>query len=116
MRLLFLPAGLAAALALAGCEAPQGAVAPISAEGAQRPAPQLIETARFDQALASAQPDAVRLAADRDDLAARATALRARAAGLGAPVMPAPERARLEAGVASPPAIPDPAAPESDTP
>lgn len=115
MRLLFLPAGLAA-LALAACEAPREAAAPISAQAARRPAPQLLETARFDLALASAEPDAERLGADRDALAARAAALRARAAGLGAPVMPAAERARLEAGVATPPAIPDAAAPESDAP
>lgn len=105
MRVPFLPAGLAV-LALAGCEAPQGAVAPITAEAARAAEPRLLETARFDSALAVAGPDAERLGADRDALAARATALRARAAGLEAPVMGADERARLDAGVASPPAIP----------
>lgn len=107
MRLTFLAAGLAI-LALGGCEVPRGAVSPISQRAAQAPAPALIETARFDAALASAEPDTRRLEADRDALAARAAALQARAAELAVPVMPTDERARLEAGVTSPPVVSDP--------
>jgi hypothetical protein len=115
MRLTFLAVGLAI-FALGGCEVPQGAVSPISQRAARAPAPALIETARFDAALASAEPDTRRLATDRDALAARAAALQARAAGLVAPVMPSDERARLEAGVASPPVIADPGPAEATEP
>lgn len=115
MRPTFLAAGLAI-LALGGCEVPRGAVSPISQRAAQAPAPALIETARFDAALSSAEPDARRLATDRDALAARAAALQARAAGLVAPVMPSDERARLEAGVTTPPAIVDPVPAEATEP
>lgn len=106
MRLAFLSVG-SAVFALAACDVPPGAVAPISPEAAQAATPELIETARFDAALAKAEPDAERLGADRDALAARAAALRARAAGMGAPVVPPDERTRLEAGVTIPPAAPD---------
>lgn len=123
MRHPCLPAALAA-LALAGCGAPEGAAPPISATAARAPEPRLLETARFDDALARAQPDAERLGGDRDALSARAAALRNRAAALGSPVMGAEDRDRLAAGVASPPAIPsaDPAPegappdPETGTP
>lgn len=119
MRHPCLPAALAALVlaggALAGCDAPQGAAPPISAAAARAPEPRLLATARFDSALAQAQPDAERLGGDRDTLAARAAALRSRAAALGTPVMDADERARLDAGVASPPAIP-PSDPDPDSP
>lgn len=57
----------------------------------------LTETAQFDSALASAGPDAERLQAGADDLAARAAALNARAAGLAQGGMSEDERARLQA-------------------
>lgn len=114
MRVAFLAAGLVL-LALGGCEARQGAVPPISPAAAGAPEPQLIETARFEAALARQAPDTRRLAADQDALAARAAALKARAGALAAPVMPAGERARLAAGITRPPAIADPpAAPAAD--
>lgn len=61
----------------------------------------LTETARFNSALAAAQPDAERLQAGSDELAARAAALNARAAGLAKGGMTPEERARLE-GAATP--------------
>lgn len=105
MRVPFLTA--AAVLALAACEAPLGAVGPISPEAARAPEPELLETARFGGALAEAGPRSERLAAERGSLAARAEALRGRAAALGSPVMTADERERLAEGVATPPTIPD---------
>jgi hypothetical protein len=107
MRLPSLPAA-AAVLALGACGAPEGAVRPISAAAARAPAPQLVETARFDSARAAAAPDAERLQASQAALAVRAAALRTRAAGLGSPVIGTGERARLEASVAAPPSISDP--------
>lgn len=58
--------------------------------------PLLAETARFDSALASAGPDAERLADGADALAARAEALRARADAMAGPVV---ADDRLEAAV-----------------
>lgn len=105
MRVPFLTA--AAVLALAACEAPRGAVPPMSPEAARAPEPELLETARFGGALAEAGPRTERLTAEQGSLAARAEALRDRAAALDDPVMDDEERARLARGVASPPAIPD---------
>lgn len=105
MRCAFLAAGLAL-LALGGCEARQGAVPPASPRALAVPEPQLIATARFDSALARAEPDARRLGEDRDALAARAAALQDRARQLRSPVMPEDARSRLEQGVTNPPAIP----------
>lgn len=86
-----------AAAALLGCNAPDAAVAPVSDEARASPPPRLTETALFDEALASAAPDAERLSADQAALAARAAALRARAAGLASPVLTDAARPRLEA-------------------
>lgn len=75
---------LLAAVALAGCAAPPQAQFPMSEAAAARPAPVLVETARLTDALAASGPAAEALGAQRDTLKAEATALQARAAGLGA--------------------------------
>ena len=67
------------------------------AEARAAPPPRLTETARFDDALAGAGPDAERLAADSATLAARAEALRARAGALSGPVVDPAVLPRLEA-------------------
>ncbi len=74
-----------AAAGLAACGAPPDAEVPTSEEARAAPPPMLVETARFDSALAEAAPSAERLADERDALAARAAALRERAAALDAP-------------------------------
>jgi len=89
-RLLFSTAALLAA----GCAPPPGGELPPSAAA---PTPHLVETARFDAALAQATPDAERLQAGSGALAARAETLRARAAALSAPVLPQGDRDRLDA-------------------
>lgn len=86
-----------AALALAGCEAPAQARLPISAQAAARPMPELVETARFERVAETSGAAAQDLDAGRADLAARAEALRATAAGLAAPVIDPATRARLDA-------------------
>jgi hypothetical protein len=91
---------LAAALAVLSCGPPEAAVAPVSEAARKAPPPRLGETAAFDAALARADPDARRLEAGSAELAARAEALRARAAALGAPVVDPAVRPRLEAGSA----------------
>lgn len=73
-----------AAVLPAGCGAPPEAEIPTSDGARAAPAPMLVETARFDAALADAGPAVERLGAERDALAARAEALRARAAALDA--------------------------------
>lgn len=73
-----------AAMALAACGPSREAEIPTSAEARAAPPPMLVETARFDAALADAAPATERLSAERDALAARAAALRARAAALDA--------------------------------
>jgi hypothetical protein len=87
---------------LAACGPPPGAEAPISEAARTAPPPRLIETARFDDALARAQPDADRLVAGASDLAARAAALRARAAAMAGPLIDPATRERLKAAVATP--------------
>ena len=88
---------LAALLLLAGCGAPEEALAPISEGARAAPPPSLVETARFDDARAAAGPDAERLGTDAATLAGRAEALRARAAGLSGPVVDPAVRPRLDA-------------------
>ncbi len=73
-----------AALGLAACGAPPEAEIATSEEARAAAPPRLVETARFDAALADAAPSAERLSDERDALAARAAALRARAAALDA--------------------------------
>ena len=92
-RLLFSTAALLAA----GCAPPPGGELPPSAAAVAAPTPHLVETARFDAALAQATPDAERLQAGSGALAARAETLRARAAALSAPVLPQGDRDRLDA-------------------
>ncbi|MFO1142671.1 MAG: hypothetical protein U1E59_09810 [Amaricoccus sp.] len=87
-------------LALAACSPPPGSEEPISEAALAAPPPKLGETARFDDALARAQPDADRLGAGSTQLAARAAALRARAAAMSGPVVDPATLARLEAAVA----------------
>jgi hypothetical protein len=88
---------VAAIVLLAAACAPQADVPPPAAATLAAPAPRLAETAAFDAALASAAPDAERLAAGADALAARAEALRARADALADPVLAEDARQRLEA-------------------
>ena len=94
------PLPVAAALALAACAPPEAGGGPISEAARTAPPPRLGETAAFDAALASAEPDAEPARGRAADLAARAAALRARAAGLaGAGRRPAPPaRASTPAG------------------
>lgn len=75
--------GLVATLP-AGCGAPPEAEVAASAEAQAAAPPTLVETARFDAALAEAGPAVERLGAEQEALAARAAALRARAAALDA--------------------------------
>jgi hypothetical protein len=84
-----------AALLIAACEAPGDAAYEPSAAARDAPPPQLAETARFTAPLATATPDAERLAEGTDALAARAAALRGRADALGAPVIGPAEQRRL---------------------
>jgi len=93
-------ASRAALLLLAACGPPEEAAVPISAEARAAPPPRLTETARFDDALAGAGPDAERLAADSATFAARAEALRARVGALSGPVVDPAVRPRLEAATA----------------
>jgi hypothetical protein len=95
------PAAALAAL-LAACGPPPGAEAPITEAARTAPLPRLVETARFDDALARARPDADRLGAEAADLAARAAALRARAAAMAGPPIDPETRTRLESAVAPP--------------
>ena len=88
----------AVALAPLACSTPEAAMAPVSQAALAAPPPRLGATAQFEDALASARPDAVRLEAEAADLAARAAALRARAAGLSGPIVDPAARQRLEAG------------------
>jgi hypothetical protein len=84
------------ALLVAGCGTPEAArVAPTPA-ARTGPPPRLVPTAEFDAALAGAAPDAARLEEAGAALAARAEALRARAAALSAPVVDPAMRPRLE--------------------
>ena len=85
---------------LAGCGAPGEALVPISEDARAAPPPRLVETARFDDALAAAGPDAERLGADAAALATRAEALRARADALSGAVVDPAVRPRLEAAAA----------------
>ena len=85
-------------LVLAAC-APEEARVPISESAQAAPPPRLVPTARFDAALAGAAPAAERLGEERAALAARAEALRARAAALDSPVVDPAVRPRLEPGV-----------------
>jgi len=87
---------VAAALALLACAPPEAGGGPVSEAARTGPPPRLGETAAFDAALASADPDARRLEAGAADLSARAEALRARAAALQAPVVDPGVRPRLE--------------------
>ena len=75
---------------------PKPAAARVSEAARTGPPPRLGETAAFDAALASADPDARRLEAGAAALADRAAALRARAAALQAPVVDPAVRPRLE--------------------
>lgn len=84
---------------VAGCAPPPGAEAPLSPAARARPAPTLAPTAAFDAPLAAAGPDARRLDEASAALAARAEALRARAAGLGGPVVDPAARERLRQAV-----------------
>ena len=105
------PALLAAALLapLAACGPPAEVVAARGApSNPDLPAPALLPTENFDEALAAAEADTTRLDAETDALAARAAALEARAASLSAPVIPPADAARLEAATANPPQIPAP--------
>ena len=104
MRCRRLPAcatALALAAFVAACGPPPGSEAPITEAARAAPPARLIETARFDAALASAGPDGERLDAGAADLAARAAALRARAAAMGGPLIDPATRQRLENAVAS---------------
>ena len=96
MRLVPAAAQLALLL-VAACAPPESVAVQISEEARAAPEPQLGATASFDAALASAGPDVERLDAASAGLAERATALRARAAALGAPVIDPGTRERLEA-------------------
>lgn len=109
------PALLALALALAGC-APREAQAPVSERVRTAPPPYLVPTAAFEAPRAEGLASARSVEAERDALAARAEALRARGAALsGADVIDPAERERLEA--ATPPAAAaDPEAPETSAP
>jgi hypothetical protein len=94
------PLALVFGLVLAACGAPDAADVPVSEAALAAPPPRLGETAKFDAALARADPDARRLETDAADLSARATALRARAAAMGAPIIDPAVRPRLEGGTA----------------
>jgi hypothetical protein len=74
-------------LLAAGCDAPDAARLPLSDAARGAPPPRLAPTSNFDAALASASPDAVRLSEESAVLAARAEALRLRAAALSPPVV-----------------------------
>ena len=76
----------------AACTPPEVASVPISEAARTAPPPRLAPTASFDAALAGAAPDARALEDQAADLAARAAALRARAAGLAGPVLPTDSR------------------------
>jgi hypothetical protein len=90
-------AAFAAGLGLAACGPPPEAMVEPSAAVAGLPSPELLPTVAFDAAQADAAPAAERIGAGSEALAGRAEALRARAAGLDAPVLTPDERARLEA-------------------
>ncbi|MBP7002490.1 hypothetical protein [Amaricoccus sp.] len=89
-------AGLLAMLALVGC-APPEAAAPVSEHVRAAPPPHLLPTSAFEAPRAEGLASAQSVEAERDALAARAAALRARGAALsGTPVLEEGERARLE--------------------
>lgn len=90
-------AGFAALVAgcLTGCEAPPEAQFPISERAAALPRPELGETARFGRIAADSAATAQSIDADRATLAARAEALRARAAELSGPIIEDEARDRL---------------------
>jgi len=91
---------LCAALAVAACGAPPGVAIPVPAAEALGPPPDLVPLSPL-LASADAQQASARTSPEASSaLDARAAALRARAAGLRGDVVPAPLRARLEAGVA----------------
>lgn len=94
---------LAALVLFAGCGAPEEALVPISEDARAAPPPRLVETARFDDVRAAAGPDAERLRTDAATLAARAEALRARAAGLSGPIVDPAVRPRLDAATGGDP-------------
>lgn len=92
-----LAACFCAGLALPACGPPPEARAGFDPAPPGQP-PVLAPTADFDAVVAGAEPDAARIEAENAELAARAEALRARAGDLAAaPVIPPPERTRLEA-------------------
>jgi hypothetical protein len=99
MRILLLPS-LAALALLAGCGAPEEALVPISDEARAAQPPRLLPTARFDDATASAGPDAERLGDEAASLSARAEALRRRSDALAGPLIDPAVRPRLEAATA----------------
>ncbi|TPE52101.1 hypothetical protein [Amaricoccus solimangrovi] len=106
-RLLGLALPGLALLGLAACDAPPEARFPISEKGAALPTPELGETARFGRVAGTSGTEGGALEADRAALAARAEALRARAADLSGPVLDPATRTRLldarESGAAAPP-------------
>lgn len=92
--------GAAAALALAllACAPPPEADHPISERVRDAPPPRLRPTAEFEAPLRQGVAAAERIGPERDALAARAEALRARAAALSqAEVVDAEGRGRLDA-------------------
>jgi hypothetical protein len=94
-RWRYLGAGLLGALLIvAGC-GPTGPGLDPSPEAQAAPRPLLTPTAPLRALLATAGPDARRLAEDAEALDARAAALRERAAALGGPVVDPARRPRL---------------------
>ncbi|MBP7241744.1 hypothetical protein [Amaricoccus sp.] len=90
-----LGAVLVAALAIGGC-APEEADAPVSELVRTAPPPRLAPTATFEAPRVEGVAASVRVAGERDALAARAAALRARGAALSVePVLVEDERERL---------------------
>lgn len=87
------------ALALAACGPPPEAQRAAGQDDVGGPPPVLLPTSAFDTAIASANPDAARIEAESEVLAARAAALQARAEALSAtPVIDPDARERLDAG------------------